>query len=132
MTRSTLNPSRALADFIAATTWDDVPSNVRHEAKRSIMNYFACALGGCRDDAIGSTGRALTRFAGAETSTVIGRGERRDALTAAFLNAASANVFDFDDTHTRTVLHPTAPVASALFALAETQAVTGKDLLLAF
>src|SRR5262249_58521029 len=61
-----------------------------------------------------------------------GRSERVDALSAAFLNAASGNVFDFDDTHLRTVIHPTAPVVPALFALAELRPVCGRDLLLAF
>jgi len=65
-------------------------------------------------------------------ATVIGRSEQVDALSAAFLNAASGNVFDFDDTHLRTVIHPTAPVAPALFALAEMRPVRGRDLLLAF
>jgi 2-methylcitrate dehydratase PrpD len=125
-------PTRRLAGFFASATWDDVPSHVVHEAKRSLLNYFACALGGCRDDAVDATSRVLRRFAGAATSTVIGRGERLDALSAAFVNAASANVFDFDDTHLFTVLHPTAPVAAALFALAETQRVSGRDFLLAF
>ena len=63
---------------------------------------------------------------------MIGRSERIDALSAAFLNAASANVLDFDDTHVATVIHPTAPVAPALFALAELRRVSGADLLLAF
>ena len=126
------NPTRALADFIGNASWEALPASVRHEARRSLMNYFACALGGCRDAAVDGTARALQRFAGAATSTVIGRNERADALTAAFLNSASANVFDFDDTHMRTVLHPTAPVAAALFALAEMRPITGRDLLLAF
>jgi len=63
---------------------------------------------------------------------VVGRTERIDALSAAFLNAASANVHDFCDTHLRTVIHPTAPVAPALLALAELRPVSGPDLLLAF
>ncbi|HEX2827979.1 MAG TPA: MmgE/PrpD family protein [Burkholderiales bacterium] len=128
----TSGPTRRLAEFFAAATWDDVPAHVKHEAKRSLVNYFACALGGCRDDAVEATSRVLRRFAGAATSTVIGRGERLDALSAAFVNAASANVFDFDDTHLYTVLHPTAPVAAALFALAEARRMSGRDLLLAF
>jgi len=63
---------------------------------------------------------------------VIGRSERVDALSAAFLNAAAANVHDFCDTHLPTVIHPTAPVAPALLALAELRKVSGPDLLLAF
>src|SRR5206468_12459952 len=65
-------------------------------------------------------------------ATVIGRRERVDALSATFLNAASANVLDFDDTHLTTAIHPTAPIAPALFSLAELRPVTGHDLLLAF
>ena len=53
-------------------------------------------------------------------------------MTAAFLNAASGNVFDFDDTHIPTVIHPTAPVAPALFALAAQRRVSGAELLHAF
>src|SRR5262245_38312824 len=55
-----------------------------------------------------------------------------DALSAAFLNAAGANVLDFCDTHLPTAIHPTAPVAPALFGLSELRRVRGADLLLAF
>jgi 2-methylcitrate dehydratase PrpD len=41
-------------------------------------------------------------------------------------------VFDFDDTHHPTIIHPTAPVAPALFALAESHPMTGEELLHAF
>ena len=74
-----------------------------------------------------STASPATRAA-----TVIGRADRLDMLSAAFVNAASGNVFDFDDTHHPTIIHPTAPVAPALFALAETRPMTGAALLHAF
>ena len=60
---------------------------------------------------------------------MIGRTERPDALSAAFLNAVSANVLEFDDTHLQSVIHPAAPVAPALFALSELRPVNGEDLL---
>ena len=63
---------------------------------------------------------------------MIGRGERPDALNAAFLNAVSANVLEYDDTHLGTVMHPAGPVASGLFALAELRPVSGRELLHAF
>jgi 2-methylcitrate dehydratase PrpD len=44
----------------------------------------------------------------------------------------SANIFDFDDTHPNTIIHPTAPVAPALFAFAETDGCSGEALLRAF
>ncbi len=121
-----------LAQFISTARWADIPPPVRHEARRSLVNFFACALGGCHDAAIESAAAAMRPYAGRPAATLIGRGEKSDALTAAFLNAGSANVFDFDDTHARTIIHPTAPVAPALFALAETSTLAGRDLLLAF
>lgn len=124
--------TRTLARFIADTRWDDVPDRVRHEAKRSILNFFGTALAGCREDAVEIALGSLAEFSGIRQATVIGRSERVDVLSAAFLNAASGNVFDFDDTHLRTVIHPTAPVAPALFALAELRRIAGRDLLLSF
>jgi 2-methylcitrate dehydratase PrpD len=53
--------------------------------------------------------------------------ERLDALSAAFLNGVSSHVFDFDDTDLLTAVHPSAPVAPALLALAEYRPVSGKD-----
>ncbi len=96
------------------------------------MNLFAVALAGCRTDPVEIALQSLKEFSGGKQVTVIGRPERIDALSAAFLNAAAANVHDFCDTHLATVIHPTAPVAPALLALAELRAVSGPDLLLAF
>jgi len=124
--------TRALARFVAGAGWNDIPERVRHEAKRSLLNFFGTALAGCREEPIEIALSSLAEFSRGPQATIIGRTERVDALSAAFLNAASANVFDFDDTHLRTVIHPTAPVAPALLALSETQPVSGPDLLLAF
>jgi 2-methylcitrate dehydratase PrpD len=96
------------------------------------VNFFAVSLAGCNDPTIAKAARVLGRFRAGEAATVIGRGERTDPLNAAALNAMSANVFDFDDTHIPTIIHPTAPVAAALFALAESTPVSGRQFLLAF
>jgi len=124
--------TRRLAHYVAVTRWEDVPPQVRHQAKRSLINLFAVALAGCRTDAIDIALASLKEFSGGRQATLIGRAERIDALSAAFLNAAAANVHDFCDTHLATVIHPTAPVAPALLALSELREVSGPDLLLAF
>jgi len=121
-----------LARYVVATRWQDIPQEVRHQAKRSLVNLFAVALAGCRTEPVEIALASLREFSGGKQVTVIGRDERVDALSAAFLNAAAANVHDFCDTHLRTVIHPTAPVAPAVLALAELRKVSGPDLLLAF
>jgi 2-methylcitrate dehydratase PrpD len=121
-----------LARFVVGTRWEDVPEPVRHDAKRALMNIFAVALAGCREESIGILLGSLTTFSGPPQATVIGRRERLDALSAAFLNAACANMQSFCDTHLRTVIHPTSPVMPGLFALSELRRMSGPELLLAF
>ena len=121
--------TRQLAQHIVDTKREDIPAEVMHQAKRSLMNYFAVALAGCRTAPVEIALATLAPFSGGRQATLVGRKERIDVLSAAFLNAASANVYDFCDTHTRTVIHPTAPVVPPLLALAELRRVSGPDLL---
>src|SRR5690348_6098735 len=101
--------SEGLADFVTGHRVEDVPGVVWHEARRSLINFVGAALGGGRDEAIERAVAALGRYSGPPAATVIGRTERVDPLFAAFLNAAAANVLEFDDTHFPTVIHPGAP-----------------------
>jgi 2-methylcitrate dehydratase PrpD len=126
------NSTQKLAAFVANTTWQDIPAAVRHEAKRSLLNYFACAIAGSKEPVIENNLTTLARFSGPSTCSLIGRMEQVDMLLASYLNAMIANVFDFDDTHQDTVIHPTAPVAPGLFAHAEVHGCDGKSLLKAF
>jgi 2-methylcitrate dehydratase PrpD len=120
-----------LGDFVAAAAWPDVAAQ-SHEAKRSILNFFATAVGSACDPAVTSALKTLTAFSGAPTSAIIGRPERMDALAASFINAVSANLLDFDDTHPETIIHPTAPVAAPVLALAQARGFSGRDVLTAF
>jgi 2-methylcitrate dehydratase PrpD len=118
-----------LASFIAGSSWDDIPPQVRREGARSLLNFVGCALGGAQDEAVSLAALVLRRYFGGEQATVIGRRERPDVLNATFLNAISANVLEYDDTHLPTVIHPAARVAPGLFALAERHQVSGAELL---
>ncbi|WP_375459453.1 MmgE/PrpD family protein [uncultured Enterovirga sp.] len=122
----------ALASFAARTTWDDLPDTIRHEAKRSLLNFFGTALGGWIDPAVEQLHDLLTSVSGPAEASVIGCSAKLDVLGASFLNAVSANVLDFDDTHMPTIIHPSAPVAPPLLALAERTRMPGRDLLAAF
>ena len=119
------------ADFVAGTTWTDIAGQ-SHEAKRSILNFFATALGSAYDPAVDIALRVLSPFSGPATSAIIGRPERLDAMGAAFVNAISANLLDFDDTHLDTIIHPAAPVAAPVLALAQARGFPGRDVLTAF
>jgi len=127
---STPSVSAELAKFVATYRWDDVPEHVRHESKRTLLNFFSVALSACFDPTIQKAAEVYGRFSSSPQATVIGRSQRMDILAAAALNTMGANVFDFDDTHFPTIIHPTSPVAPPLLAWSETEKISGRDFLL--
>src|SRR5690606_13378071 len=60
-----------------------------------------------------------------------GLSRRYAPATAALLNGAFGHSLDFDDTHSDSSLHPSAPVVPAAFAAAEMTGASGEDLLAA-
>jgi 2-methylcitrate dehydratase PrpD len=124
-----MNTSQLLCVNVYENRWENIAQTVRHEAKRSLLNYFAVGFAGAHDPTIEKLVSTYTSFSANERASIIGRPERTDMLNAAALNAMSANVFDYDDTHLRTVIHPTAPIAAALLAYAEAHRVSGRDFL---
>ena len=124
--------TQALGHFVAGSDWRDIPAALRHEAKRSILNHIGCALGTARDPAVLTALRVMRGLGGAPVATVFGQGTRLDAMGAAFVNAVASNLLDYDDTHLNTVIHPAAPVAPPLFALAEQRGLSGAAVLHAF
>jgi 2-methylcitrate dehydratase PrpD len=106
-----------------------LPAEVRHEGARAFVNWVGCAAGGSREPDVELMVGMLSEFSGEKNATVVGRRERLDAPNAAFINCMSSAALAFNDTHNRTVAHPTSPVAAALIALAERQPVSGRDLL---
>jgi 2-methylcitrate dehydratase PrpD len=124
--------SAQLAKNIVTSRPGDVPDPVHAEATRALLNYVGCALGGSRHPAVDITIEALGPYAGPPTAHVLGRRERYDPLLASLLNGISSHVHDFDDTTPSNYIHPTSPVASALFAYASLVPVSGRDFVHAF
>jgi len=124
--------TKELASWIVANRPEQIPANVRYEARRAILNYVGCALGGSREPAVDIALTALAPYFGKPIAGVLGRTERMDPLHASLINGISSHVLDFDDTTPSNYIHPTSPVASALFAYASATPVTGADLMHAF
>lgn len=121
-----------LARFVNVTNFDALPADVVSEGKRSLLNWLGVAIGAIRHESIDILLRLAAETGGSPTATVFGRPERVDALNGALINGMSSHVFDFDDTHLRTVIHPSAPIAPAALALAEWKDGSPRDVLTAF
>jgi 2-methylcitrate dehydratase PrpD len=124
--------TRTLARYVVEAQPSQIPQSVKREGVRSIVNWLGCAVGAAEHEAVEAVLAALTPFAGPPQASVLGRRNKTDILNAALMNGITSHVFDFDDTHLPTIIHPSGPVASALFALAEYRPVSGAELLHAF
>jgi 2-methylcitrate dehydratase PrpD len=128
----TVSETRTLASYVVHGRLDDIPADVCHEAKRALLNYVGCAFGGCREPAVELAIKALSPYCGAPKASILGRPELMDPLHASLMNGISSHVHDFDDTTPKNYIHPSSPVASALFAYASANPVSGADFLNAF
>jgi 2-methylcitrate dehydratase PrpD len=127
-----MSETKALATYVVTNQLEAIPEDVRHEARRAIVNYMGCAVGGSPHPAMDIALRALGRYMGPPKANVLGRAERTDPLHASLLNGISSHVYDYDDTTPKNYSHPTSPVASALFAYASENRVSGRDFMHAF
>ncbi len=121
--------TRTLARFVATHPSRGWGEEVEREAHRTFLNWAGCAVGAARHEAVQAALEASAMLQPAPQATVFGRAERLDMASAALLNGISSHTFDFDDTHLKTIIHPAGPVASAVFALAETTGASGRQVI---
>jgi 2-methylcitrate dehydratase PrpD len=129
MSADTVNVTRTLAEFVVESRFDAIPEAVTHEAKRALLHWIGCAVGGSHERSVDSALAAVSAFSGPQQASVLGRSERLDVLRAGFVNGVSTDVLSFSDTHPETLIHPTGVIGPALAALSEYRPVTGRDFL---
>lgn len=95
--RRILDTSR-VADFISATRFEELPSNIVNQAKRCTLDTLAGAVAGCRCKSIKIV-EEVVRWAGEgkEQASLIGSGTKVSLPSAALLNGSMATVLDSDD-----------------------------------
>ncbi len=120
-----------LAEYVAGASADDVPASARARAALCALDFFGCALGGCREPLVRAVADTAAALGGAPQATVLGGGRRASVAHAALINGAAANALDYDDMHVGMFGHPSGPVFAAALAVAEWEGASGADLALA-
>jgi 2-methylcitrate dehydratase PrpD len=121
--------TRTLARYVVNAKYEDLPAKVRKEGLRTLLNWVGVAVGGSHHVTVEIAVAALAPFSGPGQAGLLGRRERFDIMNAAFVNAISSHIFDYDDTHLKTIIHPSGPVISPILALSEYRDVSGKEFL---
>ncbi|HEX3244607.1 MAG TPA: MmgE/PrpD family protein [Chloroflexota bacterium] len=124
--------TQRLAEWASQLTYDQIPAEVRREARRCLLDYLGVTLGAADEDAPRIARQTAELLGGNAQATILGTTQKTSLVQAALVNGIASHVLDFDDTHIITVLHPTGPAMSGALPVAEWQHASGRDLITAF
>lgn len=105
-----------LGAFAAAP---DVPADVAAAVRLHVLDTVGVAIAAIPLDTSQAVIAMMREQGGAPQSSVFGGGPRLPMASAAFANGVLAHSLDYDDTHLPSILHPSASVVPAAFAVAE-------------
>jgi 2-methylcitrate dehydratase PrpD len=122
--------TQALAGFAAALKFEQVPVQAREHCKNLLLDALACALAGHQGEETAQVAALASALAQSEESSVIG-GSRSSLAGATLLNGYLITAVTMCDVHRPTLTHITPEVMPPALAIAERDALSGRDLLTA-
>jgi len=125
--------TRELAEFVAGVSYDALPDEVRERVKWLVTDLAGIAVR-ARYEAESTPAllAAVERLGlGQGDAGVIGEDRGFSPPGAALVNGTLAHSLDFDDTHARGSLHPSAPIVPAALAAAQMAGASGRELIAA-
>lgn len=123
--------SERLARFSAELQFDAIPPEVIDKTKRMVLDTIGVSIGSTRIDFGVSALRMIADWGGAPEATLIGGRAKVPAHNAALCNGILGHGQDYDDTHTESVVHPSAALAPVAIAIAERTGASGQEMLAA-
>src|SRR4030088_1946876 len=133
--------TKYVGTFVQQIKYEDIPPNVIELGKKSILDGLGLALAGSRAET-GTICREYLKNIGVcgGKAIIAGSTLKTSPRFAAFVNGVSIHADDFDDTQLSIakdrvyglLTHPTAPVLPAVFAIAEENHISGKEMLVAY
>jgi len=124
--------SERIAQFASSFDGSLVPGNVRKRAKELMLDAVGIALASHGYDFSKRAHAAISELDGGGESAVIGLDRRMDLRNAVLMNGILIHGLDYDDTHSRGVIHSTASILPTVLAVAARHGRSGEDLVSAY
>lgn len=123
--------TKALAEFTSALKYKKLSGHSVEMAKRCMLDWLGIAIRGSREKS-STIVRETVIDSGAQKATVFsGSNLKTSVLNAAFCNGAASHSLDFDDLHNPSIIHLACVVVPPVFAIAEAEHKSGKDMITA-
>jgi 2-methylcitrate dehydratase PrpD len=139
-TATATGTTRQVVGFCESMTFDSLPAEIVHLAKRHILDSIAVMLGGIPNEASQIVQRLVRKQGGRPEARVVGADWQGPVASVAFVDGVAGHVLDYDDTQLAThrdavyglLTHPSVPCLAAALPFAEAARSTGRDLICAF
>jgi 2-methylcitrate dehydratase len=118
-----------MARWASELRFEHIGAQARHEACRYLLDSLGCALGGLRQEDVRIALKVLGEIGGRGRATVIGTGEKTDAVTASLANALMVRVMDYNDIYWQQDPSHPSDIIPAAIACGERVGGNGKDLI---
>jgi 2-methylcitrate dehydratase PrpD len=120
------NATAALIEFVSGLRFDDLDAEVRHCARRHLLDTVGVMISGAAGDVATRAEAVLVTVRGGGATPVPGRTRRADLLDAAFLGGTAAHGLELDDGYRQGSVHPGSAVVPAALAVGFQMAASGK------
>ena len=118
-----------LASYASSLEYEDLTSEVIHQAKRLVVDSLGCGLGAFTSEPAKALRDLAAVFASEVTATVLGTTIKTTPDLAAFTNGTMVRYLDFNDSYYgKDTAHPSDNIP-AVMAAAEAYAASGSDLI---
>ncbi len=123
--------TRALAQDVASTVYERIPSAAVHEVKRRVVDILGIALSASKTDSGLRLAQYVLQQKTPGRASLWGRKETTSAALATLANASMIFNLELDDVHRTSHCHPAATTIPPALALAEEMGLGGKDVICA-
>jgi 2-methylcitrate dehydratase len=104
-----------LSDYTTALTFQELPAEVVHQAKRLLVDTLGCAVGGYPSEPSKMARALAEQVSGRQPATILGSGQQTSLDLATFANGVMIRYLDFNDGYTSQESgHPSDAIAAVL------------------
>lgn len=126
-----INFTNALASHCLAIGNGAIPPDIYRIASHSLLDWIAVGRSAWKEPALQIPLACCIEEGGNPQATLLS-GHKASYSQAALLNGIASHIFDFDDVHLRSRVHPSVPLWSAILAEGERMNASVEQLLHAF
>ena len=124
--------TKRLADLCVGIQYNDFPDEAIRKGKECILDTMGCMLAGYKGEEAAILLKYVKEAGGKPEATIVGSGQRSNAVTAALVNGTLGHALDFDDNQHSLMGHPSAVILPAVLSLGEKVGSSGESVLEAF